>query len=57
MSHLNQKTVKHKIEFNGIGLHSGLNTNLSILPGKPDTGIIFKRIDLSGDNIIYPNSG
>ena len=55
MSHLNQKTVKHKIEFNGIGLHSGLNTNLSILPGKPDTGIIFKRIDLSGDNIIYPN--
>jgi len=55
MSHLNQKTVKYKIEFNGIGLHSGLNTNLSILPGKPDTGIIFKRIDLSGDNIIYPN--
>ena len=55
MSYLNQKTVKHKIEFNGIGLHSGLNTNLSILPGKPNTGIIFKRIDLSGDNIIYPN--
>jgi len=55
MSHLNQKTVKHKIDFNGIGLHTGLSTNLSILPGKPDTGIIFKRVDLGGDNIIYPN--
>jgi len=55
MSSLNQKTVKEPISFNGVGLHSGKSVNLTINPTDPDTGIIFKRIDLKENNIIYPN--
>ena len=55
MSLLNQKTIKHPVIFKGIGLHNGKLTNLNIKPSSPDTGIIFKRIDLNSNNIIYPN--
>ena len=55
MSYLNQKTIKDPITFSGIGLHSGLNANLTIKPAKPNTGIIFKRVDLKTNNTIIPN--
>ena len=55
MSILNQKTLKKNISFQGIGLHSGLNANLTIKPAEPNTGIIFKRIDIKKDNIVIPN--
>ena len=55
MSVLNQKTVKDIIKFSGIGLHSGEKVNLSIKPAVPNTGIIFKRVDLSQKNLIYPS--
>ena len=55
MSYLNQKTVKNVISFNGIALHSGFKVNVYIKPAKPNTGIIFKRIDLKSNNLIYPN--
>ena len=55
MSYLTQKTVKHNISFSGIALHSGLNVNVSIKPAEPDFGIVFKRVDLNFNNIIYPN--
>jgi len=55
MSYLNQKTIKYPITFSGIGLHSGLSANLTIKPSKPNTGIIFKRVDLNNNNIIIPN--
>ena len=55
MSGLSQKTIKDNISFNGVGLHSGLNINLVIKPAEPNTGIIFKRVDLKKDNIIIPN--
>jgi UDP-3-O-[3-hydroxymyristoyl] N-acetylglucosamine deacetylase len=55
MSILNQKTLKKNISFQGIGLHSGLNANLTIKPAEPNTGIIFKRIDIIKDNIVIPN--
>ena len=29
--------------------------NLEIIPADPNTGIIFKRIDLKTNNIVYPN--
>ena len=41
-----QKTLKNPVLFNGIGLHSGCNVNVSILPAKENSGIIFKRVDL-----------
>jgi UDP-3-O-[3-hydroxymyristoyl] N-acetylglucosamine deacetylase len=55
MSVLNQKTIKENITLKGFGLHSGLEVNLAIKPAEPNTGIIFKRIDLNENNIIVPN--
>ena len=55
MSYLTQKTIKHTTSFSGIALHSGLNVNVSIKPAEPDFGIVFKRVDLKTNNIIYPN--
>ena len=55
MSYLTQKTVKHSISFSGIALHSGHSVNVCIKPAKPDFGIVFKRVDLKSNNIVYPN--
>ena len=55
MSALNQKTIKNTINFSGVGLHSGELVNLCLKPAEPNTGIVFKRIDLNCNNIIYPS--
>ncbi len=55
MSYLNQKTIQKKINFSGIGLHCGKTVNMSILPAIPDSGIIFRRVDLQNSNIVIPN--
>ncbi len=55
MSNLNQKTLKDKISFSGVGLHSGIVANVTIKPGDPNTGIVFKRIDIKSNNLVYPN--
>ena len=55
MSVLNQKTINGNITFKGVGLHNGLEANLTIKPAEPNTGIIFKRTDLKKNNIIVPN--
>jgi UDP-3-O-[3-hydroxymyristoyl] N-acetylglucosamine deacetylase len=55
MALLNQKTLTKPISFNGIGLHSGKSVTLTVNPSEPDTGIVFKRIDLKNNNLIYPN--
>ena len=55
MSLLTQKTLSSKISFKGIGIHTGVSVNLNILPALPNTGIIFKRVDLKSNNIVYPN--
>jgi len=55
VSYLTQKTIKNKVSFSGIALHSGKNVNLVIKPAEPNHGIVFKRVDLKNDNLIYPN--
>ena len=55
MSLLNQKTIKSKVTFSGVGLHSGKKVKICIKPSDPNTGIVFKRIDLKENNLIYPN--
>ena len=55
MSYLNQKTIKSVVKFRGIGLHSGKSVEMCIKPSQPNTGIVFKRVDLKFNNIIYPN--
>ena len=55
MSILTQKTISKKISVEGIGIHSGLNVKLEILPSSPNSGIVFKRVDLKKNNIVIPN--
>ena len=55
MSLLNQKTIKNPVTFKGIGLHSGKLVNVSLKSASPDSGIVFQRIDLKNNNLVYPN--
>ena len=55
MAYLTQKTLKDKISFSGIALHSGLDVTVCIKPANPNFGIVFKRIDLKANNLVYPN--
>ncbi len=55
MSILSQKTLSKKVSFRGIGIHTGKNVNLSILPAAPNSGIYFKRVDLKNNNIVHAN--
>ena len=55
MSILNQKTIKQLVKFEGVGLHSGKKVSMTVLPSRPNTGIIFKRIDIKNNNIVIPN--
>ncbi len=55
MSYLTQKTIKQNISFSGIALHSGINVNVCIKPAEPNFGIVFKRVDLKNNNLVYPN--
>ena len=55
MSYLTQKTIKNPVSFSGIALHNGLNVNVTLKSAKPNEGIVFKRVDLKNNNLIYPN--
>ena len=50
-----QKTVNRDVIIDGIGLHSGKNVKMRILPALPNSGIQFKRIDILNNNIIIPS--
>ena len=54
MSILTQKTISKKISFSGVGIHTGNAVNMNILPASPNTGIVFKRLDIQKNNIVYP---
>ena len=55
MSYLTQKTIKNNVSFNGVALHSGLDVSICVKPAEPNHGIVFKRVDLSLNNLVYPN--
>ncbi len=42
-----QRTLKTRIGASGVGLHSGSRIAMTLLPAPPDTGIVFRRTDLS----------
>ena len=50
-----QKTILKQVSFKGIGLHSGLNTEVKVLPAAENYGIVFKRTDLDQNNLIKAN--
>lgn len=43
---LKQRTLKSLIRASGVGLHSGVKVNMTLRPAAPDTGIVFRRVDL-----------
>mgnify|MGYP001159670053 CR=1 FL=1 len=51
----NQNTLKNKVNFSGIGLHSGKKVSIELEPSHSNTGIIFKRNDLKENNEIVAN--
>ncbi len=55
MSILNQKTLKQPIDFEGITLHKGKHAKVRILPSSPNSGVVFKRVDLKNNNFISAN--
>ncbi|HTJ96987.1 MAG TPA: UDP-3-O-acyl-N-acetylglucosamine deacetylase [Rhodocyclaceae bacterium] len=44
---LKQRTLKTLVRATGVGLHSGVKVTLVLRPAQPDTGIVFRRVDLN----------
>ena len=55
MSLLSQKTLKKTATFSGVGLHNGKLAKVLIKPSEPNSGIVFKRVDLQSNNYVYPS--
>jgi UDP-3-O-[3-hydroxymyristoyl] N-acetylglucosamine deacetylase len=45
---LRQRTLKALVSATGVGLHTGKKVRMSLRPAQPDTGIVFRRLDLPG---------
>lgn len=43
---IRQRTLKNVVRATGVGLHTGEKVYLSLRPSAPDTGIVFRRVDL-----------
>jgi UDP-3-O-[3-hydroxymyristoyl] N-acetylglucosamine deacetylase len=43
---VSQRTLKSLTKAVGVGLHSGQRVELTLRPAAPDTGIVFRRVDL-----------
>jgi len=43
---LRQRTLKSLVSATGVGLHTGQKVRMSLRPAQPDTGIMFRRLDL-----------
>lgn len=43
---IRQRTLKNVIRATGVGLHTGEKVYLTLRPAAPDSGIIFRRVDL-----------
>ena len=43
---MKQRTLKDSIRATGIGLHSGAKVFMNLRPAPPNTGIVFRRLDL-----------
>ena len=47
-----QHTIKEKFTLTGVGLHTGITSNLTFMPANPYHGIKFQRTDLEGQPIV-----
>src|SRR6476660_8729550 len=44
---LRQRSLKSSVSASGVGLHTGQKVRLTLRPAPPDTGVVFRRIDLA----------
>ena len=44
---IKQRTLKNTIRATGVGLHTGEKVYLTLRPAEPNTGIVFRRVDLA----------
>src|SRR5881296_1594185 len=51
LSSAKQTTVAEPVEVSGIGLHTAVSVTIRLLPAPPDTGYVFRRVDLGGFEI------
>ena len=51
-AYISQKTLKNAIGCSGVGLHTGAKVSMLIHPAEPDSGILFKRTDISGGQAV-----
>ena len=49
-----QRTLKGPINCTGVALHSGKKTSMTLCPADPDTGVVFKRIDVTDKDPLVP---
>jgi UDP-3-O-[3-hydroxymyristoyl] N-acetylglucosamine deacetylase len=45
---LRQRTLKSLVQATGVGLHTGQKVRITLRPAQPDTGVVFRRLDLPG---------
>ena len=50
-----ERTIRSAIEFSGVGLHSGAQVTMRLVPAPAGSGIVFRRTDL--DNFEIPAMG
>jgi len=43
---LRQRTLKSLVHATGVGLHTGQKVRIALRPAQPDTGVVFRRVDL-----------
>ncbi|HWK97152.1 MAG TPA: UDP-3-O-acyl-N-acetylglucosamine deacetylase [Pseudolabrys sp.] len=44
-----QTTLRDEVTVTGVGVHSGRNVTLALLPADDDAGIVFRRVDAEGN--------
>jgi UDP-3-O-[3-hydroxymyristoyl] N-acetylglucosamine deacetylase len=44
---LRQRTLKSLVSASGVGLHTGQKVRIALRPAPPDTGVVFRRVDLA----------
>ena len=49
---MHQQTLRHPVEFSGIGLHTGEHATVRILPAPANKGIVFRRVDLDNFELL-----
>ncbi len=49
---IKQHTIKKSVNVSGVGLHTGVSTNMTFLPANPNHGIKFQRTDIEGQPVV-----